>query len=60
METSPMFDFILIQWILGKVTETKLQSYVAKGIITRDEYNIIFVTPRDGVIPLSTKTELAE
>lgn len=57
METSPMFDFILIQWILGRVTEPKLRSYVTKGFITEEEYAIIVVVPQNGVIPLNKSAE---
>lgn len=40
------YEFLLNQWILNNLTETKLQTAVTKGYITQEQYNTIIVTPK--------------
>jgi hypothetical protein len=39
-------NFILNMWIMGNVNADKVQSYVAKGYITKDEAVMILATPQ--------------
>jgi hypothetical protein len=41
-----MYNFILNMWIMKKIDEAKVQSYVTKGYITQEEANIILATPQ--------------
>lgn len=41
-----MYSFILNMWIMKKVNETKVQSYVVKGYITQLEADVILATPQ--------------
>jgi hypothetical protein len=41
-----MYQFILNMWIMGKITEEKVNSYVAKGFITQEQANMILATPQ--------------
>lgn len=41
-----MYNFILNMWIMRKIDEVKVQSYVTKGYITQEEANAILVTPQ--------------
>lgn len=41
-----MYNFILNMWILKRIDETKVQSYVQKGYITAEEANMILATPQ--------------
>jgi len=43
--TSPMYPFILNMWIMGSITEVKVQSYVPR-FITQIECDAILVTPQ--------------
>lgn len=36
-----MYEFLLIQWKLGKLTEAKLNRLVANGVITQEQMNAI-------------------
>jgi hypothetical protein len=40
-----MYPFLLNMWVMGKVTETKLQTYSPK-YLTADELNMILATPQ--------------
>jgi hypothetical protein len=40
-----MYPFLLNMWIMGKVTETKLQTYSSK-YITTNELDMILATPK--------------
>lgn len=42
---SPVYGFLLNMWIMGKVDEEKLFTYVPK-FITQEEYEMIIVTPQ--------------
>lgn len=44
----PYFDFLLNQWILGKLTEQQVQNAVTKGYITQEQAEEILNTPRAG------------
>lgn len=41
-----MYNFILNMWIMGKINTEKVQSYVAKSYITKDEADMILATPQ--------------
>lgn len=41
-----MYNFILNMWIMKRIDETKVKSYVPKGYITDDEADIILATPQ--------------
>lgn len=41
-----MYNFILNMWVMRKIDETKVQSYVVKEYITQEEANIILATPQ--------------
>ena len=41
-----MYQFLLRQWKLGKVTEANLETAVSKGWITEEEKMQILVTPQ--------------
>lgn len=40
-----MYQFILNMWVMKKVDETKVNSYVGR-YITQDEANMILATPQ--------------
>jgi len=40
-----MYGFILNMWVMGRINESKVRSYVPK-YITEDECNMILVTPQ--------------
>lgn len=42
-----MYAFILNMWTFGKITETQVNSYAAKGFITTQEAQQILVTPKE-------------
>lgn len=44
-----MYGFILNMWIMGKVDEAKVQSYVPK-YITQEEADMILATPQTGTL----------
>lgn len=41
-----MYNFILNMWIMRKIDESKVLSYVGKGYITQEEANMILATPQ--------------
>lgn len=41
-----MFNFIYGMWVMGKINEAKVQSYVPKGYITQAEADMIIATPQ--------------
>lgn len=41
-----MYQFLLNMWILGKINEAKVQSYVVKNYITQAEADMILATPQ--------------
>jgi hypothetical protein len=41
-----MYDFVLNMWIMKRIDEAKVQSYVTKGFITQEEANMILATPQ--------------
>ena len=41
-----MYNFILNMWIMRKIDEPKVQSYVVKSYINQEEANIILATPQ--------------
>ncbi len=40
-----MYNFILNMWIMHKVEEKHVQTYVTKGYITQQQADMIFATP---------------
>lgn len=40
-----MYKFILNMWIMGKIDEKKLDEYVLKGYITKEQAEEIKATP---------------
>lgn len=40
-----MYQFILNMWVMKKINETKVQSYVGR-FITQDEADMILATPQ--------------
>ncbi|MDF2789826.1 MAG: hypothetical protein K0S80_2924 [Neobacillus sp.] len=46
---SQMYGFILNMWVLNKIDEAKVQSYIPK-YIAQVEANAILATPQTGVI----------
>lgn len=49
-----MYAFILNMWIMKKIDEAKVQTYVTKNYITQDEANVILATPQ---VTSTTTTE---
>ena len=43
-----MYGFILNMWVMGRVTEQKVRSYVPM-FITQEECNMILATPQIGI-----------
>lgn len=41
-----MYQFILNMWIMGRYTETQVQTAVTKGYITQDQADMIIATPK--------------
>lgn len=41
-----MYEFILNMWIMRKIDEAKVNSYVTKGYIKETEAKIILATPQ--------------
>lgn len=41
-----MYNFILNMWIMQKIDEAKVQSYVVKNYITQAEADMIIATPQ--------------
>lgn len=41
-----VYQFLLYQWILGRLTEQQVQNAVTKGYITQEEADTILVTPK--------------
>lgn len=41
-----MYQFLLNQWILRKITAERIQTAVTKGFITQEEANTILETPQ--------------
>ena len=41
-----MYEFVLNMWVMKRIDETKVQSYVTKGFITGPEANMILATPQ--------------
>ncbi len=41
-----MYNFILNMWVMRKIDEAKVLSYVTKGYITQEEANMILATPQ--------------
>jgi hypothetical protein len=41
-----MYEFVLNMWVMKRVTEAKVQTYVAKEFITQAEANMIIATPQ--------------
>lgn len=41
-----MYNFILNMWVMNKIDEAKVQSYVVKRYIKQEEANIILATPQ--------------
>lgn len=52
-EHSPLFEYLLYQWIQKKRTETQLRADMAKGRLTQEELDYILAQPQDGIIPLT-------
>jgi hypothetical protein len=40
------YPFLLNMWVMSRVTETQINSYVVKGFITQEEANMILATPQ--------------
>lgn len=41
-----MYQFILNMWVMGRYTETQVQTAVTKGYITQAEADAILATPK--------------
>lgn len=41
-----MYDFVLNMWIMKRIDETKIRSYVAKGFIAQADADMILATPQ--------------
>lgn len=41
-----LYNFIRLQWIMGKYTPEQVQSAVTKGYITQEEADEILATPQ--------------
>jgi hypothetical protein len=41
-----MYGFVLNMWVLRKIDETKVNSYVVKTFITEEEAKTILATPQ--------------
>jgi uncharacterized XkdX family phage protein len=41
-----MYQFILNMYVMGRYSESQVQSAVTKGYITQEEADIILATPR--------------
>ncbi|MFD0682364.1 MULTISPECIES: hypothetical protein [unclassified Paenibacillus] len=41
-----MYDFVLNMWVMKRINETKVQSYVTKSFITQPEAAMIIATPQ--------------
>lgn len=41
-----MYNFVLIQWRLGKFAETQAQNAVTKGFISQEQVNTILAMPQ--------------
>lgn len=52
-EHSPLYLYLLYQWIQGNRTEAQLRADMAKGRLTQEELDYILAQPQDGVIPLT-------
>lgn len=50
------YAFLLNMWIMGRITEESLHAKVPK-YISEDEFQMIILTPQDGVIPLNKSAE---
>lgn len=55
-ERSPFYNMLLNMWIMKTVTAESLHTRVPK-FISEEEYQMIIVTPQNGVIPVSLKVE---
>jgi hypothetical protein len=52
-----MYNFIKGQWIMGKITEEKVLSYVPR-YITQEQAEEILATPQDGVLTAPKQEEV--
>lgn len=41
-----MYNFILNMWVMNRIDQAKVQSYVTKGYITQAEADMIIATPQ--------------
>ncbi|WP_275900627.1 hypothetical protein [Paenibacillus periandrae] len=41
-----MYEFVLNMWIMKRIDEAKVRSYVTKGFITQAEADMIIATPQ--------------
>ena len=46
-----MYNFILNMWVMRKIDEEKVYSYVSKKYITDEEANMIIATPQGWLDP---------
>lgn len=46
MMASPLYDFLLLCWTEGKLTEAHIQYAVEQGWITSEEASSILATPK--------------
>ena len=47
MAKSLAYNFCLNMWIMGRVDETYLKKQVTVGRLTKEEYDMIVVTPQN-------------
>lgn len=53
---SPFYNMLLNMWVMKSVTAESLKTRTPK-FISEEEYQMIIVTPQNGVIPVSLKAE---
>ena len=41
-----MYNFILNMWVMKRIDQAKVQSYVTKEYISQEEANMILATPQ--------------
>jgi hypothetical protein len=51
---SRLYNYFLMSWRYGRITQEQLQTAVQKGYITQEEYEQIIATPQDMVASAET------
>lgn len=52
---SRLYNYFLMSWRYGRITQYQLQQAVEKGYITQEEYEQIISTPQDLVSSTTTQ-----